>query len=350
MPRVSVIIPTYNTGPYILETIQSVFAQTFDDYELIVVDDGSTDGTAELLAPFEGRLHYHRQRNQGPSTARNAGLALASGELISFLDADDIWFADNLAAKVAAMDRHPEVGAVFSDFEIFDSTGTRHHRGTNALYPQFRHFGRTMSDIFAVREELELPGCGRCPVYSGYAFDSLFQGNFILPSATVVRMQCARQIDGFPPHLRTQEDYEYWLRFAQRFPLAYIDHPLMRYRRHPGQLTDHRHIEKLYTAVLEVVDQYRDTFRERGEFRAYASRRAEVLTGLATVRIAQQRRKEARSLLLDSIRHAPLYWRSYRDLAVALLPSGVVDLLRGRRKRGVKGSGDAAADNPGGKH
>ncbi len=98
-PAISVIIPSYNYAHLILESLQSVFAQTYHDYEIIVVDDGSTDNTWDVLKPFADRITYHRQENQGLAVARNTGLRLARGKYITYLDADDIWYPDNLRIK-----------------------------------------------------------------------------------------------------------------------------------------------------------------------------------------------------------------------------------------------------------
>lgn len=101
MPRVSVIIPTYNRREYVQEAIDSALAQTFTDYEIIVIDDGSTDGTSEALqARYGNRIHYEWQENQGESVARNRGIELARGEYIAFLDSDDLWHPEKLAKQI----------------------------------------------------------------------------------------------------------------------------------------------------------------------------------------------------------------------------------------------------------
>src|SRR5262245_57535681 len=110
MPEVSVIIPAYNAGRTISAALQSVFAQTFRDFEVIVVDDGSTDDTAARVAEWSKAIHYVRQRNRGPAHARNEGVARAKGRLIAFLDADDIWFPRKLQRQVLYFDRFPATG------------------------------------------------------------------------------------------------------------------------------------------------------------------------------------------------------------------------------------------------
>src|SRR5438132_14386761 len=104
-PRVSVIIPTYNCARFLPESVNSVLSQTLNDYEIIVVNDGSTDNTEEVLAPFRSRITYTYQINKGLPAALNAGIKIAKGELLAFLDSDDVWHADKLAKQVELMDR-----------------------------------------------------------------------------------------------------------------------------------------------------------------------------------------------------------------------------------------------------
>jgi glycosyltransferase involved in cell wall biosynthesis len=122
-PRVSVIIPAYNCAEYIAETIESVLNQTYSDYEIIVVDDGSTDATREIVQAYGDRLQYIYQKNQGAAAARNRGTRLARGELIAFLDGDDLFLPDKLAAQVAYFDANPSVGMVKTGWQIIDQQG-----------------------------------------------------------------------------------------------------------------------------------------------------------------------------------------------------------------------------------
>ena len=115
MPRVSVIIPTYNREKYIAETINSVLDQTFSDYEIIVVDDGSADNTERLIREqFADEVIYLSKPNGGPASARNMGMRVAKGEYIAFLDSDDLWLPEKLAIQTRFMDAHPEIGLTYS--------------------------------------------------------------------------------------------------------------------------------------------------------------------------------------------------------------------------------------------
>src|SRR5439155_3912895 len=127
MPTVSIIIPTYNHRQYVLETLESVFAQTLADREIIVINDGSPDDTAEVLRPLaaSGRIRYIQQANAGPSEARNRGLAEARGRFVAFLDDDDLWPADKLAWQVEALQHAPEAALIYGRYEAFYPDGGR---------------------------------------------------------------------------------------------------------------------------------------------------------------------------------------------------------------------------------
>ena len=122
-PKVSVIIPTYNSAKYLLPAIDSILNQTYTDYEIIVIDDGSTDNTYEIIKPYLEQVRYIQQENQGVSAARNRGLNLARGELIAFLDADDLFLPHKLAEQVAVFDQQPDIGIVNSGFRIIKEDG-----------------------------------------------------------------------------------------------------------------------------------------------------------------------------------------------------------------------------------
>ncbi len=107
MPKVSVIIPTFNCAVYLPQAIESVLGQTWQDFELIVVDDGSTDDTCQVLAPYQNRLVYLYQENQGESSARNKGIQVAQGEYLAFLDSDDLWLATKLERQITVLEAWP---------------------------------------------------------------------------------------------------------------------------------------------------------------------------------------------------------------------------------------------------
>ena len=123
MIKVSVIIPTYNSGRYIKEAIDSVLAQTYTNYEIIVVDDGSTDNTSQIVQAYGDRVHYFYQENQGVAVSRNRGLRESQGEYIAFLDHDDVFFPDKLSEQICCLEQHPEAGIVHSGWQRINYCG-----------------------------------------------------------------------------------------------------------------------------------------------------------------------------------------------------------------------------------
>jgi glycosyltransferase involved in cell wall biosynthesis len=209
MPRVSAIIPTYNRKAFVLEAVGSILEQTYGDYELIVVDDGSGDGTGEALKQYGGQLRYAYQDNQGVSVARNHGLELAEGEFIAFLDSDDLWLPEKLGVQVAFMDEHPEAQICYTD-EIWIRRGVR-------VNPRKKH-----------------------AKYSGEIYPQCLSLCIISPSSALMRRGLFEQVGTFDPRFPVCEDYDLWLRVASRFPVFFIPRKLIVKRGgHTGQLSQH---------------------------------------------------------------------------------------------------------------
>ncbi len=206
--RVSVIIPTYQHAAYVADAVKSALAQTYPAYQVIVVDDGSTDQTSEVLAQFGESIQIIRQPNRGLPAARNSGICAASGDLLAFLDADDLWFPDKLARQVPLFERDSQVGLVFSNAHYFDAQGL--HKAT-------------FFDLV--------------PPASGEVFTTLFERNFVPVLTAVVRRDCLRTAGEFDESLTACEDYDLWLRIARDWKLDYIQETLARYRLSSGQMS-----------------------------------------------------------------------------------------------------------------
>ncbi len=195
-PRVSVVVPTYNRGWIVNEAIDSVLNQTFQQYELIVVDDGSTDDTKAILGEYGNRIRVIHQANRGVSAARNRGIRAAKGPLIAFLDSDDVWVADKLSVQVAFFDRHPET-LVCQTEEIWIRNGVR-------VNPGKRHRKR-----------------------SGKIFEASLALCLVSPSAVMLRKDLFETIGLFDESLPACEDYDLWLRISVNHPIHLIDQPLI---------------------------------------------------------------------------------------------------------------------------
>lgn len=197
--RVSVVIPTYNSGPLVVEAVESALAQTFLPHEVIVVDDGSTDDTAERLAAFGDRIRYVRKTNGGVSSARNQGVAEATGDAIAFLDADDVWHPRKLELQTAALAARPVLGLL----------GTKVYH-----WPAPHH-----------------PDAEQAPAGTvTFTLDEFVQRNRLVTSSVLVRTPVIRAAGPFDPSLQGPEDYDLWLRVARRSAVGVLPVRLVGYR------------------------------------------------------------------------------------------------------------------------
>jgi glycosyltransferase involved in cell wall biosynthesis len=228
-PRVSVIVAAYNAADTLPETLASVAAQSFRDLELIAVDDGSTDATPRVLADFSQAhawMRWLRQDNAGAAAARQRAVAEAHGELIAFLDADDLWLPDKLALQVPIFDRDPSTALVFADERDFSPDGDAPH----------------------TRFQQKPPARGR-------VLSKLFFGNFILNSTVVVRKRDLVAAGGFDPDHRVHEGVDLWLRLAERHDFDYVDKVLVRYRVRPESLS-HADTLSCQQRDLQIMDHW----------------------------------------------------------------------------------------------
>ena len=330
MTVVNVIVPAYNCGAYIGEALEAALTQSLGGVMPIVVDDGSTDDTRAVVARFGDRVQYHHQTNQGPGAARNIALRAGTAPYHAFMDADDLWEKDHLLVKYRLLEADGSLGGVFSDFSIFNNEGLFIPSGGRETFPLLRRPGHDFADIFEEHTTVVLPNGCEAAFHRGVVFDSLFQGNFILPTSMLVRRQAALATGMFDATLRTQQDYEYWLRFTQKNRLGYLDEPLVRYRRHAQQLTDPSRMEAILRAVDRVVSHYESELARQGRQRFFNRRKAAVLTELAKVYVGQGRITEARATLVDSLRRWPWHLPSYVTLGVSLIPPSWLARARGR--------------------
>ena len=200
--KLVVIIPAYNADQFIAQAIQSVLNQTYGSYEIIVVDDGSTDQTKDVLKGFDGRIHcIHQGKNLGPSAARNVGIEIAQGKYICFLDADDLWTPDKLEAQIDFLGRHPDIAFVFSDHQNFKS-------GDVAPRSYLDEKKETFGESFVTEVPIQ------------NAFLKLIHENFISTPTVMLRKSCLQKTGLFDESLWSVEDRDLWLRFAAHFKLA----------------------------------------------------------------------------------------------------------------------------------
>jgi len=209
----SVVIPAYNSGRFIADAIDSVLTQDGFEVELLVVDDGSTDDTAQIVARYGGAVTLLRQTNAGAAVARNAGLQAAHGRYVAFLDADDVWLPGKIDSQVAHLEAHPETSLCCTRWDLLHPDSS----GTYVIDPLA--YGRRPRDPVA---------------YSTLTYADLLLDCHVWTSTVVVRRELVRQTGGFDPTLRRGQDYDYWLRASRSTPIHRLDATLALYRMGSG--------------------------------------------------------------------------------------------------------------------
>lgn len=227
MPQVTVIIPAYNSMPCLIETIDSVLQQTFTDFEVIVINDGSSDDTATWVKQIsDRRVKLISQANQGASGARNTGIAHASGEYLAFLDADDLWHPTKLEKQVRCLEQDPAVGLVNTWTAFIDAAG----KPTGRILTS--HAEGEVWQHIAERNQI---GCG---------------------SAPMVRHACFETVGVFDRNLTPVEDWDMWIRIATRYPFAVLKEPLTYYRQLPTSSSKNaKKMEQSFHLAIEKTFQ-----------------------------------------------------------------------------------------------
>ncbi len=224
-PAVSAVVPAYNCAPYLAIAIDSILDQTEPVLEVIVVDDGSTDGTAELLAAYRGhaRIRVLSQRNRGQASARNRGLAACRGDLVGFCDADDLWLPDKIERQLSVFTADPDLGVVYTDLIYVDEQG----------------------------QYLPTPHPARA---SGWiAADLLAFGNVTF-GTSLIRRDALLEIGGFDESIDMGDDYDLLLRLSARYRFQYLDVPLYLYRQRSGQLSLNK--ERRFANALATMRRF----------------------------------------------------------------------------------------------
>jgi hypothetical protein len=206
-PRVSVVIPNYNHARYVGDAIRSVLAQSYRSYELLVVDDGSTDDSRDVIASFGDQVRHLSQQNRGLSAARNAGILAATGELVGVLDADDMYEPDYLSTLVPALQAAPDAAGIYCGYRFVDEA--------NRPLPQIE-----------CRE-----------VAADRLFAALLDGNFLVPESMLLRRRCYDEVGLFDEALRSCEDWDVWLRVARTQRILHSGRILTRHRVLPHSMS-----------------------------------------------------------------------------------------------------------------
>ncbi len=290
MPKVSVILPSYNHEPYLPQTIKSILGQSFADFELIIIDDFSQDKSREIIEDFkkkDERISYHfHKANQGIAFSLNEGIGLARGEYIAYCSSDDIWERERLKTGLEAMEKHPEIGFLHSEALVIDSEGKPTGKRFSSLYPS-----PTGS-------------------YSGDLFQVLLQRNIICGSSILFRKSASLGLS-FSEELKYLNDWLYYLEFSERSRFYYLPQPLVRYRVHGGNTwLDSQGYAKDYLLLLKIIGEKYPEIKEKGEILA------ELYCDAGYFLCLSGEVREGRGYLLQALKSQPF---KLKPLLLALL-------------------------------
>ena len=282
-PAVSVVIATYNRANYLAETIDSVLSQSFQKFELIVVDDGSTDETRRVVAPYGSRVRYFYQENRGPSAARNLGARNASASWISIQDSDDLCLPNHLETLYGYANKHPESGMVFANGSYLG--GPAHDRET--IIPAAK--SRRLAE-------------------QGVRLEDLFDKSIVRLQAALISKRCYDDVGGHDESLRISMDLDLTFRLISRYPVAYLDEVVFSYRRHSGNISGNQELRLLEN--IRVIEKLLGQNGEAEELlgkRRVAARLAYRYYRLAKGRWKTGERDKSREALREAIRLRPFY-------------------------------------------
>jgi len=347
-PLVSVIIPTYNCGKFIEQSIESVLNQTYKNIEIIVVDDGSTDDTQVKLLKYGKNINYIRKKNEGSSKARNIGMGCSKGEYLAFLDSDDLWHPGKLEMQLECFQKVPDIGLVFTDFSRIDMEGNIvRDRYEQDAFVVFQDYGLSIDKIFQGKRTYGIDGAGpggsQHTLYFGDVFYHLCKGNFILPSTTLFKKECIEKIGLlWNEELQCAQDQYFHLHFAHRFPVAYLDAVTAEYRvGRGGSLSGNKNTPQLIINTIKTIEDIyeRDQDLRSGKNKLYRTILGKHYARLAYYYLSELDWVNARKYALISMKYKPILLKSLSTLLLSFSPLRILEILK-NYKRKVHGFGN----------
>jgi glycosyltransferase involved in cell wall biosynthesis len=305
-PTVSVVIAAYNAARWIAETLDSVLAQTFRDFEVIVVDDGSTDQTSEVVAGYRDRIRYLRKENGGEPSARNVGIRATRGSYIAFVDADDLWLPEKLQLQMELLSRRPDLAWVYSDAIAFD--------------------GETGQELYKISEGAKL-----C---AGDILRPLLLCSFIASPTPVIRRDVFEAVGYFDesPDLQIGEDWNMWLRIAAKHQVGLVTRPLARHRLHAASLWGTMGLHHAFRSKWTIIENAvaRDPQRLL-DLRKHAL--AIMCVGMAGGMLKRGDRVGARGLITRALGLYPYDAKAFACWLATFLPKPALNWLLAARRR-----------------
>ena len=298
---ISVVIATHNMGKYLTYAIQSVLDQTYQNWELIIVDDGSTDGTKDHVLPYlnDPRIRYIVQPHLGQAKAKNRGIEESRGKYIAFLDADDKWVKIKLEKQLPLLKSSTQIGVVYSDVFYIDAEGTIILQETSKTYRQ-----------------------GKVTKY-------LFKENFVNFNTVLVKRECFSDLGLFDESLVMSIDRDLWLRFSTKYDFAYLDEKLSYYRIWPGQLS--RNYELRVQSISQILTKFQKNYPDLLDENTIKEAWAHLYVSRGWLaRKLEMNRKKAIKYYCLAIKFYPRYSLIWKEILKLMLPVSLPTLNKFR--------------------
>jgi len=305
-PLVSIVIPTYNTADYIPFTLESVDRQTFRDFENLVVDDGSTDGTKEVLEPYREKIVYIHQKNSGRSEARNTGIRAARGKYVAFLDSDDLWTEQKLERQVELMESRPDVDFLFGDKQRFSNDGSLIIR---SMFREKGYDADFFGDPFLVIEP----------------YRKLLDAPYVPTGTVMMKKACFEATGLFDPDIYA-EDWEFWLRVALHHRFAYAGEIWELERDRPG--SGSKNLPAVYESNILTLRKHKQAYADRlAELGVDLDARLRILYKNYGYFLMEERSRLARANFRKSLSFG-FDLRTFGYFVSSYLPAGLLRFLR----------------------
>lgn len=297
------MIPVYNEIKYLKEALLSVLNQSFAEYEVLIIDDGSSSDIVTALDTFssyDDRIYVHHISHGGVSYARNIGIELSSGTFIAFLDADDIWMPNKLEKQVSLLESQPKVGVVYTNAEFISTEGTL--------------IGKTICEHWNMS-----------PMPSGNILESLLEKSFIVQSTVITRSTCFKEVGKYDENLRRGEDWHMFIRLAKHYEFVFIDEILVHYRRHQGSVS--LSSESQLNDVLSVVN----VIFSDPDLSAYQNKRKNALVSIylheGVWNLKHGKPRHARDFFLSILKEHPNHLFSISGWCLTWLPARLIPII-----------------------
>ncbi|MFV0422319.1 glycosyltransferase family 2 protein [Oleidesulfovibrio sp.] len=305
-PAISVIIPVYNYAHMLSQALDSVKAQTWNDYEVIVVDDGSTDNTADVVSGYGDSVRYIYKQRGGAASARNEGIRQATAGIVAFLDADDEWVPEKLAVQMAFWEANPQYDMIYCDMQHVVRGEKVHHSYLHER--DYKYFG------------------------SGWKYTDLLHESFVFTPSVLVRKHCFDVVGLHDETLLTCQDLDMWLRIARSFQLGFVDEPLV--IRHEHGHNNTLNAERFHLNQIKVFLRNEAESADEEVLAVLHSRLYMQYFGLGYFYFGQMRMTECRTAMQQAIHYGGFRRQALKYYVLSLIPKFALRILGRATGRG----------------